>query len=82
MNDTDIIGIIAHSLNVEPGTIDINSSSENTAEWDSLGHMSILIELDKTFDGKVAAINQMASANSVSMILSLLKEHALIGVEA
>ncbi len=66
------------SLNMPEGSITLESSSENTDEWDSLGHLSVLQELDKLFEGKIAGIEEMASADSVAKILPLLQKHSLI----
>ena len=74
--EEEIIGIIAKSL--EGGEININSSVENTEEWDSLGHLSILVSLDKRFNGEVAGIKKMANIDSVKSILNVLKNNNLI----
>ena len=74
--EEEIIGIIAKSLEV--GEININSSVENTEEWDSLGHLSILVSLDKRFNGEVAGIKKMANIDSVKPILNVLKNNNLI----
>ena len=74
--EEEIIGIIAKSLEV--GEININSSVENTEEWDSLGHLSILVSLDKRFNGEVAGIKKMANIDSVKSILNVLKNNNLI----
>ena len=74
--EEEIIGIIAKSLEV--GEINIKSSVENTEEWDSLGHLSILVSLDKRFNGEVAGIKKMANIDSVKSILNVLKNNNLI----
>jgi acyl carrier protein len=74
--EEEIIGIIAKSLEV--GEININSSVENTEEWDSLGHLSILVALDKRFDGNLASIKEMAAASSVKSIFKILEDNSLI----
>ena len=45
--------IIAKSLKIELSEINENSSSKNVEEWDSLGHLTILMNLDKNFKGKL-----------------------------
>ena len=74
--EEEIIGIIAKSLEV--GEININSSVENTEEWDSLGHLSILVSLDKRFNGEVAGIKKMANIDSVKSILNVIKNNNFI----
>lgn len=74
----EILSCIQGALELVGNPITMESSMENIAEWDSFGHLSILVALDKKFDGKVAAIDEMASAGSVKKIVSLLKEHSLL----
>ena len=40
INDSKVVEIISDALKLEKGTVSINSSSENTEEWDSLAHLS------------------------------------------
>ena len=47
-------------------------------EWDSFGHLGILVALDKKFDGKVASISEMASATTVKKMIDLLISNKLI----
>jgi acyl carrier protein len=74
----DVISIIANALNVKSGDITTASSSSNIENWDSLGHLSVLIALDKMFAGKVAEIGEMAEADAVEKIITLLKSNSLI----
>ncbi|MEJ2419585.1 MAG: acyl carrier protein [Exilibacterium sp.] len=81
MNDKGIIEIIERGLKVNKGSLTVESSRENVGEWDSLGHLGILIELDQSFSGKVAPIEEMANANSVEKIIQILREHSLVNAE-
>jgi len=78
MNEEKVPKAIQVSLNMPEGSITLESSSENTDDWDSLGHLSVLQELDKLFEGKIAGIEAMASADSVAKIFALLQKHSLI----
>jgi acyl carrier protein len=74
---TTVIEIIEKALSLEPGILKEDSGSENTEEWDSLGQLSILVDLDKHFEGKISSISEMAEANSVPKILTILKENSI-----
>ena len=74
---TTVIEIIEKALLLEPGILKEDSGSENTEEWDSLGQLSILVDLDKHFEGKISSISEMAKANSVQKILTILKENSI-----
>jgi len=76
MNISDLILIIKKAINIE--NINLESSSENTEEWDSLGHLSILVALDKELNGKLSSIPEIATADSVEAIIAILRKNHLI----
>ena len=78
MDDKKVFEAMESALQIEPRSLTLSSASKNIDEWDSLGQLSILTELDKLFDGKVAEINEMAEADSVESIIYLLKNKGLI----
>ena len=78
MTKEKLLKSIQVALDMTEGSITLESSSENTEGWDSLGQLSILQQLDKLFEGKIAAIEEMASADSVGDIMTLLQKHSLI----
>ena len=78
IDQNKIIEVVESALALSKGTIDINSSSDNIEKWDSLGQLSILSTMDELFNGKIADIPDIASANSVKLIVSLLKENNLL----
>ena len=72
-----VMEIIEKALLLEPGILKEDSDSENTVGWDSLGQLSILVALDKHFEGKISSISEMAEANSVQKIFITLKENSI-----
>jgi acyl carrier protein len=78
MNNKDIVKIIAKALNTSEDLVTMGGSTDNIENWDSLGHLSILVALDKAFNGELANIAEMATADSVSKIVKVLEEHSLI----
>jgi len=77
-NEQEVLDVIGKALNLDDNSISVDSSIDDFEEWDSLGHLGILSALDKFFNGKIAAIKEMAGADSVSKIIQSLKEHSLI----
>lgn len=55
-----------------------DDSMETIEEWDSLGHLTMLTALDKEFQGRLAEIRDLASANSVKKIVDILEREKLI----
>ncbi len=76
--EKDILNIIQSALNLKNKNITINSSVNDVAEWDSLGHLSVLTALDKFFEGKVGRIKEIAAADSVKKIIQILKDNQLM----
>ncbi len=54
------------------------NSKKNLSEWDSLAHLSILMELEKQFPKKITAINGIAEANNYSQIEKILISKKLV----
>ena len=76
--DSDIVRIIEESLEMDTGTLDLETMAEEVEAWDSLGHLNILANLDKHFDGRIAGLREIASADSIPKILAVLKHAALL----
>ena len=72
-----VMEIIEKALELEPGALRVDSNSERIENWDSLGQLSILVALDRHFDGKISGLSEMADANSVLKILKILKKNSI-----
>ena len=75
IGEEKVINIVSEILQLENGEITSVSSSENTEEWDSLNHLSILISLDQWLDGQAAKIPELATATSIKEIVTLLNKN-------
>ncbi len=73
-----VISCISKALKVPNSKININSSDKDFERWDSLGHLEILMSLDKTLKGKAIKIEDLAQAHSVKKIFSVLKKNKLL----
>ena len=78
ISEKGILEIIQNVLELEEKNLTIDSSAKDIKEWDSLGHLGILVALDEVFDGKIGEIDEMATADSVRKILEILKGNSLI----
>ena len=72
------ISCISKALKVPIKKIDINSNNRDFEKWDSLGHLEILMNLDKALKGKAIKIEDLAQAYSVKKIFSILKKNKLL----
>lgn len=78
ISQSEVIAVIEKALEMKPGLLGENTRAEEVEMWDSVGQLSILVALDKLFEGKIANINEMAEADSMPKILNILKCHELI----
>ena len=74
MNKDELKKLIRKSLKIKK--IDDKTSSGNTPEWDSLGHLSILSALDKTTKGKTSKLN-LSDADSFEKLFKILKKNKI-----
>jgi acyl carrier protein len=66
---------IAEALEVEEVLVTVDSVSGDLEEWDSLGHISIMSFLDKSFGEITERVPDFASATSVKEIIALLEQN-------
>tara|TARA_Y100001970_G_C14250975_1_gene871863 strand:- start:2435 stop:2701 length:267 start_codon:yes stop_codon:yes gene_type:complete len=70
----EIISTIISGLDLDEGSVNIDTKSQDLVEWDSLGHLTLLMKLDEKFDDITEKIPELASATSVKEIISLIKK--------
>lgn len=74
----DVVDVISTALEIDKNTLLSKDKAENIEEWDSLGHLSVLVALDRYFKGKISTINDMAEADSLSKIFTILEKNNLL----
>ena len=72
-----LLKIIAESTESELNEVNINSSMDSLAGWDSLGHLSILSKIDTATQGKASDIDTLADCTSVKDLIESLKSNSL-----
>ena len=70
--------IISKALKVSKNKINMNLKIDEIEEWDSLGHLEILIKIDKETQGKASKIKNLSSCSSVIEIYKNLKKNKLL----
>ena len=77
MTRDDLCALVKDALDTDDA-VDMNSSAENLAEWDSLGHLSVLTALDEATGGKAASFTDLGEANSIAAIVGILESQNII----
>jgi len=70
MDEKKIISIVSKALKTK---INAKSKSNNTEQWDSLGHLSILSALQKATKGKSSKIDLTEVQSIKELVLKLKK---------
>ena len=68
----EIFKLICEALGSDLSEISIESTSNDIDEWDSLGHLSILQELDLKYNNITDRVPELASVSSVKEIVDLV----------
>ena len=68
---SDVIKIASQVLQVNSESLDISSSIDNTPEWDSISHMSLIVSLETAFSVEFTGeeIGELISISSIYKIL-------------
>lgn len=77
LDKNKIFKLIAKSLKINIKNVNINSKNDELKNWDSLGHLTILTEIDKITKGKASKIKNLGNADTVSKIYKLLLKNKL-----
>lgn len=75
--EKEVIEAIKKALEIDR-EISISDNIDTIEEWDSLGHLSMLIAIDKLVGGRAGKIEELGKAESVNTIIDLLTKNKLI----
>ncbi len=73
--DSDkLINQIAKILNVTPKVLIKKNDFSKFDEWDSLKHLEIITQIEKTKNNKLKKVKNLSEITSLKKILSLIKD--------
>ena len=73
--EKEIIDVIAKALDLKFSEISLESTANEIVEWDSLGHLSLLQQLDIKYDNISEKAPELASVSTVREIVEAVKAH-------
>ena len=76
MNEDTILAAIG--IAIEDENFNLNSSTEVTENWDSLGQLAILATLAKFTEGKSDALDEIPKAQTAKELISILRSNGLL----
>ena len=71
--EEEVLALIAQALQIDPGDLRPNSSSQNIEGWNSLTTLQLLALLDEQLDLHLSS-GEAQKLNSVPSILALLRD--------
>ena len=78
MDQKKFLLLVSKSLDVKISKISISLKLNEIEEWDSIGHLTILTDLEKATKGKSLKIKGLGSQKSLKKIWDTLKKNALV----
>tara|TARA_B100001559_G_C16240186_1_gene502002 strand:- start:153 stop:392 length:240 start_codon:yes stop_codon:yes gene_type:complete len=72
----EAFSIVAETLKVNTKILNINSSSKNIKNWDSLANFNILIAIEKKFNIKIKAkdYSKLGNLSEIVKLINLYKK--------
>lgn len=74
MSEADVIKWLERVFNEEAGEIAIDTPRDAIPEWDSLGVLNLMADMDEQF-GIVLSDDDLEGMNNISDIIKILKDH-------
>ena len=75
IDEKKFLKVIADGLDVELNEISLSTKSSDLSQWDSLGHLTLLMKLDEEFDNLTEKVPEIASASTVEEIFNLINRN-------
>jgi acyl carrier protein len=72
ITEKELISLVANTLGVDEALLSLDTSNSDLDEWDSLGHIALLQEIDKSFEGRYTPSGKLASSISIRELLDAL----------
>ncbi len=69
--------VIREVFPIETDTIDENWTSDDIPDWDSVGHLNLIMEIEKTFDIKIE-IEEMFEVEKLADIIPILQKRNVL----
>ncbi|MFC2156067.1 acyl carrier protein [Acidobacteriota bacterium] len=70
--DERLVKVLRNVFPIEGDVIDENWTSDDIPEWDSIGHLNLIMEIEKEFDTKIE-IEEMFEVEKLADITRILK---------
>ena len=76
-NKNKLFKVVAEVFNVKLNSIDLNTNSNNIKNWDSLGMINLITEIEKTFNIKFDIL-EIPLLHSIKIIIEKLEKKGIM----
>lgn len=76
INESELLSALGHAILDE--NFNIESSTENTENWDSLGQLGILATVSKLTGGKSDLIDEVLTCQTARDLIDILRKHGIV----
>ena len=74
ITEEKVIAVVSKALEISEDSINLNTKSSEIPEWDSLGHLAILMKISEEIGDQYNESQELASATSVKEIFDCLNK--------
>lgn len=74
----NLMTIVSKALKIPKRKVNMDLKLGEIEEWDSLGHLEILIKIDKETKGRASKIKNLSDCDTVRKIYENLKKNKLV----
>lgn len=74
MTEADVIQWLEIVFNEDPGVLSVDTPRDDVPEWDSLGTLNLMADMDKKFS-IVLTDDELEAMNNIGDILLVLRKH-------
>lgn len=79
MSEAEVIQWLEVVFNEEPGVLAIDTPRNDIPEWDSLGTLNLMADMDEKFS-IILSDDDLEAMNNIGDILVVLKKHGKLSV--
>ena len=72
--DAQLKEVFAEALDLEVDEIEEDSSQDNLEDWDSLGHLNLISEIEKTFKVKIT-MDEVMEMTTYAKVKEVVSSH-------
>ena len=75
--EKEIINLVAHTFSLDTNRLSLSSTQGEIEQWDSLGHLQLIMAVESEFNIKFKA-SEISEINNLKVLTEKIQQHSLI----